>query len=636
MTATIAEVVPAPPVAESGWVAVVGAGPVPDAAVWTTPREAAAPGVVFWVDAGGSAAAGALTCAHDERWGLAFDGVLQNAQELAAEFGLAGQPSPADVALAGTRRVGIEPLLRRLRGVFAVLAWDAERGVLTAARDQVGIHPLYWARSSRGLAFSSSVDALLGQPGVSRDLDPVALAEYLAQRHTPNDETFYAAVRRCPPGTVVSVARDGAVGSSRYWSPLQPEETITWLRDDAEAAARFDEAFTRAVARNVGGRRPALFLSGGLDSIAVGAIAADLQGQSGREKPLALSLGFEEPDCDERDVQRRVAQDLGLEQVLLPFSRAVERDQFIAGALRMGADWPFPMWNVWSPAYEALARAARDRGCDVVLTGRGGDEWLTVSPYYAADLVRRGNVVGLAHLLWSRNRSRRHTGWRYSWHLLKDRVGRPLASAAADAVAPRWWHERRRRRLRARVAPWVAPEASVRAAMDARLDQFIGPARLHGGFYVREMLATLSHPCVTGDLEETQEFGRRVGVRQAHPYWDVDLVELLFRMPPRMLDGGGRSKAPLRRMLASRFPGVGLERQKKAHALGFFDSMMRREAPAIWRELGGLRALHRLGVVDAPAAERHLSWLLEGPSVRDPGRVIEVLTLETWARHRLR
>jgi asparagine synthetase B (glutamine-hydrolysing) len=631
MAATVAEAVPATPAASRGWVAVAGTGAVADAALRAIPRDTGAPGVGFWVD---GREAAALTSARDERWWVAFDGVLHNVQELAADLGLPGQPSPAAVVLAGTRRGSLERVLRQLRGVFAVLAWDAERGVLAAARDQVGIHPLYWARSSRGLAVSSSVDALLAQPGVSRDLDPVALAEYLAQRYTSNDETFYAAVRRCPPGAVVSVARDGSVDVSRYWSPLQPGETVAWLRDDAEAAARFDHAFTRAVARNVGSGRPALFLSGGLDSIAVGAVAADRQGQSAREKPLALSLGFEEPDCDERDVQRRVAADLGLEQVLLPFSRAVEQDRFIATALRMGADWPFPMWNVWSPAYGALARAARDRGCDVVLTGRGGDEWLTVSPYYAADLARRGNIAGLLHLLWSRNRSRRHTGWRYSWHLLQDRVGRPLASAALDAVTPRWWHEQRRQRLQARVAPWMAPDARVRAAMDARLDQFIGPARPPGGFYVREMLATLSHPCVTGDLEETQEFGARVGVRQAHPYWDVDLVELLFRMPPRMLDGGGRSKAPLRRLLAARFPGVGLERQKKAHALRFFDAMMRREAAGIWRELGGLRTLHRLGVVDAPAAERYLAWLLEGPSVRDPGRVIELLTLETWARHR--
>jgi asparagine synthase (glutamine-hydrolysing) len=573
-----------------------------------------------------------LSRAHDARWQVAFDGHLHDAEALASEFGQ-GERAAAAVVLAGVRAIGLEALLPRLRGVFAIVVWDAERRVLEAARDQVGIHPLFWAHTGQGVAFSSSVDALLAQPGVSRDLDPVALAEYLGQRYATNDETFYAAVRRCPPATVVRIA-GGRTEQVRYWWPFPPGDEVPWLGDDDDGG--FDEVFTRAVARGIGTDGPALFLSGGLDSIAVGAAAADRMRHAGRPGPLALSLGFEEPDCDERDLQRRVASDLGLEQVLLPFSRAVDQGRFIQSALRMGADWPFPMWNVWSPAYAALARAAGERGCGVVLTGRGGDEWLTVSPYYAADLARRGNLVGLVHLLWSRNRSRRHTGWSYSWYLLRDRVGRPLASAAADAVAPGWWHRKRRERLQARLPPWIAPDLRVRAAMDGRLDSFIAPARPAGGFYVRETLATLVHPCVTGDLEETQEFGRRAGIRQAHPYWDVDLVELLCRMSPRALDAGGRSKAPLRRMLARRLPGLGIERQKKAHALRFFDGMLRREAPAIWRELGGLRTLHALGVVDAPAAEPYLRSQLEGPAVRDPGRVIELMTLETWARHRVR
>ena len=572
----------------------------------------------------------AAQVARSARVEVLFDGALHSRAETAALWREPARPDLANAELVrgAYEQRGVDALLATLRGVFALVIWDRGADVLWAARDQIGMHPLYYAASADGLALASSVDALLARPGVDRALDAVALAEYLAHRYAPDGETFYRGVRRCQPATVIRIDRDG-VSERRYWDPLPEGEPIRWLTP-AEADG-FEAVFTQAVRRSTAGESPAVFLSGGLDSVAVAAAAT----HDPRCRPLALSLGFEDPDCDERDVQRRVAAALAVDQVLLRFGEAVPQHRFVQTALEMGADWPFPMWNIWSPAYAALVHEARLRGRTAVLSGRGGDEWLTVSPFHAADLARAGNLPGLARLLRSRHRSRRYTGGRYAWELLKNRVGRPLGSAALAAIAPRRWHEQRRERLRRQAPLWLAPDPRVRQQMDARLDRFIIDARPRDGFYVRETKATLNHPCVTGDLEETQEFGRRLGVRMLHPFWDADLVEFLCRMPPQLLDRGGRSKAPLRALVARRFPALGLERQKKAHALRFFDSMVRREAPGIFKALGGLQTLGSLGVVDAPAAEAHLKTLLEGPSVVDPGRVVEVLTLETWARHRV-
>ena len=94
---------------------------------------------------------------------------------------------------------------------------------------------------------------------------------------------------------------------------------------------------------------------------------------------------------------------------------------------------------------------------------------------------------------------------------------------------------------------WVAPDPDVRAAMERRIDRWIAPARPRQGFYVREARLALTHPAVTHDMEETQEFGRRLGRRVLHPFWDVDLVNLLYRTPPRLLIQDGQSKWLLRR-----------------------------------------------------------------------------------------
>ena len=53
------------------------------------------------------------------------------------------------------------------------------------------------------------------------------------------------------------------------------------------------------------------------------------------------------------------------------------------------------MANMWNGGYEPLARRGAERGCSVILTGMGGDEWLTVSPYLAADLMKALDVRAL-------------------------------------------------------------------------------------------------------------------------------------------------------------------------------------------------------------------------------------------------
>jgi asparagine synthase (glutamine-hydrolysing) len=611
------------------WVIAVGRAPV--LAGRRIVQTHAADGTGVTVTVPGEADAAPIAWGGDRALVL-FAGELQNRRELealapgGAHGGTAAELLVVLVGVYGPR------IAERLRGTFAMFAWDRRTGAAWAARDQIGIHPLYYAITADAVLFAASIDALTRQPGVSRALSPIALSEYLTQRYAVDEETFYRDVRRCLPAHRV-IVDDRGVRSERYWDPLPDGQPVSWLRDEEVEA--FEGIFTRAVERAAGSRAAAIFLSGGLDSISVAAVADDVCSREGAGRLLGLSLGFEDPDSDERPVQRQVAERLGIEQVLIPFRDAVQKDRFIQTALRMGADWPIPMWNVWSPAYASLVQAGLQRGRATVLTGRGGDEWLTVSPFHAADLARSGNFFGLAHLVLSRNRSRRHTGAKYALRLLRDRVARPLGSAALATVAPRWWHERRRARLNDRVPSWLAPDAALRADMNDRLDRFIIEARPRDSFYVRETRTTLRHPCVTGDLEEAHEFGRRCGVEMRHPFWDVDLVEFLCRVPPRFLDAGGRSKAPLRRMVARRFPALGVERQKKAHAVVFFDSMMRAESPAIWRASGGLQALRQLGVVDAPAARAYLDTLLQGPFVVDPGRVFEVLTLETWARHKM-
>ena len=106
--------------------------------------------------------------------------------------------------------------------------------------------------------------------------------------------------------------------------------------------------------------------------------------------------------------------------------------------------------------------------------------------------------------------------------------------------------------------------------MDERLDQWIKPARPFGGFYEQAGKQTVEHPAITHDMEEAQEFGHRHGGRHMHPYWDVDLLEMLRRVRPEALISDGRAKALVPPVLARRLPGLGLESRVKVSAGNVF------------------------------------------------------------------
>jgi asparagine synthase (glutamine-hydrolysing) len=569
-----------------------------------------------------------LTVAEDRHRVVLFAGVLTNARELRSDR---GAESPAATVL-GEFAARSQAALEGLRGPFAVVVWDKASGEVLTARDQIGIAPLFYARAGSRWLFSSSPEALVADPGVSREIDAVALSEWLCGWYPAPEDTAYRFVKRVPPATAMSIGA-GGTKSRRYWDPAPEDGPIEWLRDDE--VAQFDARLTRAVERAIEcvDGPPAVFLSGGLDSISVALKATDVSRAAGRSDPLALSLAFPEGESNEETIQAGVARQLGIRQRLVPFADAIGPEGLIQGALTLSAGWPQPMFNAWAPAYMHLASLGAADGARVVLTGRGGDEWLTITPYLLADLFGRGDVAGAWRLLQTRRRSNNLRG-RAIGQLIWLSAGRPLLSAALDTVAPGPWHRRRRARLLSERPSWLAADPAIRAAMDERAERSIAPARPKQGFYMREARLALTHPAVTHDMEETQELGRRHGQRVLHPFWDVDLVSMLYRTRPETLVADGQFKWLLRRLVAPRLPNLGLERRGKMSAAYVFRGIVGREFEAAWRRLGGLASLGRLGIVDPASVQSSRGLRSSAVGVGGPSRLWSLLNLESWVRPR--
>ncbi|MFN7926236.1 MAG: asparagine synthase-related protein [Bryobacteraceae bacterium] len=521
--------------------------------------------------------------------------------------------------------------LSRLRGHFSLAIWDVFSGEALLVRDPMGRYPLFYARRSDDILLSGSVAALARSAAVPSSLNASVFAEYFCGQWTTLDETYYANIYRVPPGCVVRF-RHGSRRVFRYWNP---ESGGNWATP--QELAQFEQRLEDAVAQPLEQGPSAIFLSGGLDSVAVAAIAAERCRQHGHPVPRALSLAFPDAAVNEEPIQRGVASSLSLPQDMFLFDRALNEHSLVEEGLELSAQMPQPLDNIWLPAYRCLFERAHQLGCSAILTGTGGDEWLGISPLLSADLIRQGDWDGFLMLWRALTRSngpnlalRRNLLWR---HGLRP-ILREHAMKAVHFAAPALLLRKRERRILASIPHWAAPDPAVRRRIVERTLAAEDARARTGSYYGDDLRESLDHPLVSMEAEEHFDSGRRFGVPLAHPFLDDRLVDLLYRVSPRHLMAGGRTKGLVRQTLARRFPGLGFERQRKVDARRFAAARIYRSAPGALARLGGVRTLHDMGVVSSAKAAQFVGCSVQSGNEREAWRVWSILNLETWARNR--
>ncbi|HSS05062.1 MAG TPA: asparagine synthase (glutamine-hydrolyzing) [Solirubrobacterales bacterium] len=281
-----------------------------------------------------------------------------------------------------------EGFVERLRGMFALALWDAHKQHLLLARDRFGIKPLYYRSVGGVLSFASELKAMLEQPGFSRDIDPRAVAAYLAFNSIPAPLTIFAEARKLPPGTL-AIWRDGDLTQTRFARPLPAPADRVRRGPAGELAAELRETLRDSIRAHLVADVPVgVLLSGGVDSAGITALAAAEQ-----TAPVkTFSVGFEEVSFDELDRARLVAERYGTDHheiVLRP--DAVELFPKLVEAF----DEPFGDSSAL-PTYLVSELAAGE--VKVALSGEGGDELFGGYYTYVADLLaaRAGRLATLA------------------------------------------------------------------------------------------------------------------------------------------------------------------------------------------------------------------------------------------------
>jgi asparagine synthase (glutamine-hydrolysing) len=301
---------------------------------------------------------------------LVYNGEIYNAPELKKLLLAAGHRfrggSDTEVLLRCWEQWGLE-CLDRLRGMFAFAIWDAPRSRLVIARDHFGIKPLYYATGSGRFACSSEVQALARCGLTTSDVDRRALAGYLAYGGVQEPLTILANVFALPPGSWQEFDSSGcSVRSGRYWCfPKSRHSAREQSLPDIveEGRALLQSAVERHLLSDV---RVGVFLSGGLDSTAILGLAQD-----GARGSLFEAFTVSFPDQagdDEYGVARATAARFGarFNECQVSDSTALA---WIADALARIDQPSMDGFNTY-----VVARAAREQGIVVALSGLGGDE----------------------------------------------------------------------------------------------------------------------------------------------------------------------------------------------------------------------------------------------------------------------
>ena len=223
--------------------------------------------------------------------------------------------SDTEVLVHGYEEWG-EEMVERLNGMFAFAVLDRRRGAVFLARDRMGIKPLHYAIDGKRLVFASELKALLCDPALRREIDPVALDHYLAYEFVPSPMSIVRGINKLPPAhTLTWSVKEGTERLKRYWAPELGVDEMRRSRSlDRRRSLESDCEELRAVLREsvrkelISDVPLGVFLSGGIDSSAVTAMMTQLGGDV-----KSFSVGFANRSFDESDHARRVARHLGTE-----------------------------------------------------------------------------------------------------------------------------------------------------------------------------------------------------------------------------------------------------------------------------------------------------------------------------------
>jgi asparagine synthase (glutamine-hydrolysing) len=564
---------------------------------------------------------------------IAYNGEVFNFVELRADLEQRGHVfrtgSDTEVILHLYLEFGPD-CVQYLNGDFAFALWDKARQRLMLARDRIGVRPLFYTEHQGTLYFASEIKALLAVPGVSAEIDPVALDEIFTLWAPIPPRTGFKGISELPPAHIMLVEGDSR-RIERYWSLDYPEIGDAGdTRPESEIAENVLELLDDATRIRMRADVPVgAYLSGGLDSSITSALAT-------RHTPHRLStfsVSFDSAEHDESEFQQLMSAALGTTHADVRCS-----------ALDIASSFPSVIAHTERPLVRTapaplflLSSLVREHGLKVVLTGEGADEVFGGYDIFKEDKIRRFSArqpgSRFRPLLFKRlypylpNLQGQSAEYLAAFFGARSDIGNdPLAS--------------HRPRMRSTAAAKLFFSGDLRAALNgydaaeallAQLPEAFG--RWHPQHQAQYLETRFLLP---GYILSSQ--GDRMamahGIEGRFPFLDHRLIELANRIPPQLKLKGLTEKYILRKAAGHLLPEAIGRRTKQPYRAPDSQAFAMADAPGYVRELLEPKAIERTGLFNAAAVEKLVAkaGITGVDGFRDNTAYVGILSTQLWDR----
>nr|WP_317357377.1 asparagine synthase (glutamine-hydrolyzing) [uncultured Tyzzerella sp.] len=291
---------------------------------------------------------------------IVFNGEIYNYEELKKQLIEKGHifKSEADteVLVHLYEEKGMD-MLKELRGMFAFVIYDTNKKELYAVRDFFGIKPFYYAQIDGNLIFGSEIKSFLEYPQFKKEVNPVALENYLSFQYSVLEETFFKGVFKLMPGHYLQY-KDGKVNINRYFEPMFNPEQMS-LQD---AIKNVDDIMQQSIkAHKISDVEVGSFLSSGVDSSYV---AATFKGDK------TFTVGFDYDNYNEISYAKDLSEKVGIEN----FNKTITTEEYWETIAKVQYHMDEPLADPSAIALYFVANLA-SKHVKVALSGEGADEF---------------------------------------------------------------------------------------------------------------------------------------------------------------------------------------------------------------------------------------------------------------------
>jgi asparagine synthase (glutamine-hydrolysing) len=524
-----------------------------------------------------------------------------------------------------------EQMFEHLRGQFALAVWDHRRRQLVLARDRFGICPLYWSRQTTAdgdwLLFASEIKALLASGFVKARPDLKGIDQVFHFFAVPGPSTCFADVQLLQPGHYLRVdLSNGPTAPLRpraYWAidfPDQGQEERGG--DPKQVVDEFERVMLAAVERRLRADVPVVsYLSGGIDSSVVVAMAAKVRGE-----PIpTFTIQIKTPHLDETSQAAVVSRHIGSTPIVVPVGDAEVLNTYPELIRATEA----PVIDTSSTAMLMLAREVHRHGYKVALTGEGSDEWLAGYAWYKFHrLFGFFDVIpGMGHAI--RRMLYRGVGASRAarQHIRAIRESLGDHSAFHDIYSVMTIS---RFRFLSDEAQAALAEHNPYLELEPNLDRMLRWSPLNRGLYWAGRIHLAGHLLsLKGD-----RVAMNSSVETRYPFLDEEVFAFLAKLHPSWKLRGFKDKYILR-LLGERYLPHEIAWRPKGMFRAPLDSFFAHEVPPFVDQLLSEESLRKTGWFNVEEVQRWRARMLEGRlSIRQRSMVelgmVGVVTTQLW------